>query len=97
MRCCLRAQVRLSLRGGLGKCEIGVSRSGNFLKKLDAEKSGGGAYLRLGWAYLNKAVRKPQRRGVNFDPPMIFVLVLCKILQVLPKYSRTAFAENKKF
>ena len=22
----------------------------------------------LGWAYLTKAVHKPQRRGVNFDP-----------------------------
>ena len=26
----------------------------------------------LGWAYLTKTVRKPQRGGVNFDPPMIF-------------------------
>ena len=28
-------------------------------------------YLWLGWAYLTKTVRKPQRGGVNFDPPMI--------------------------
>ena len=28
--------------------------------------------LWLGWAYLTKTVRKPQRGGVNFDPPMIF-------------------------
>jgi hypothetical protein len=26
----------------------------------------------LGWAYMAKTVRKPQRGGVNFDPPMIF-------------------------
>jgi hypothetical protein len=26
----------------------------------------------LGWAYLTKTVRKPQRGGVNFDAPMIF-------------------------
>jgi hypothetical protein len=26
----------------------------------------------LGWAYLAKIVRKQQRGGVNFDPPMIF-------------------------
>jgi hypothetical protein len=26
----------------------------------------------LGWAYLAKTVRKPQRGGVNFDLPMIF-------------------------
>ena len=50
----------------------------------------------LGWAYLAKTVRKPQRGGVNFDP-MIFVLVLCKMLQLLPKCSRTNFAQNKKF
>jgi hypothetical protein len=28
--------------------------------------------LWLGWAYLAKTVRKPQRGGINFDPPMIF-------------------------
>jgi hypothetical protein len=28
--------------------------------------------LWLGWAYMTKTVRKPQRGGVNFDPPMIF-------------------------
>ena len=26
----------------------------------------------LGWAYMAKTVRKPQRGGVNFDTPMIF-------------------------
>jgi hypothetical protein len=26
----------------------------------------------LGWAYLTKTVHKPQRGGVNLDPPMIF-------------------------
>jgi hypothetical protein len=30
------------------------------------------AYAWLGWAYLAKTVRKPQRGGVNFYPPMIF-------------------------
>ena len=25
----------------------------------------------LGWAYLTKTMRKPQRGGVNFDPPII--------------------------
>jgi hypothetical protein len=30
------------------------------------------AGLWLGWAYLTKTVRKPQRGGVNFDPPMVF-------------------------
>jgi hypothetical protein len=41
--------------------------------------------LWLGWAYLAKTVRKPQRGGVNFnfDPPMVFVLVLCKMFQLL--------------
>jgi hypothetical protein len=28
--------------------------------------------LWLGWTYLSKTVRKPQRGGVNFDPPMVF-------------------------
>jgi hypothetical protein len=28
--------------------------------------------LWLGWAYLTKTVRKPQRGEANFDPPMIF-------------------------
>jgi hypothetical protein len=28
--------------------------------------------LWLGWAYLTKTVRKPQRGLVNSDPPMIF-------------------------
>jgi hypothetical protein len=28
--------------------------------------------LWLGWAYLAKTVRKPQYRGADFDPPMIF-------------------------
>ena len=27
--------------------------------------------LWLGWAYLTKTMRKPQRGGVNFDPPII--------------------------
>jgi hypothetical protein len=53
--------------------------------------------LWLGWAYLTKTVRKPQRGGVNFDPPMVFVLILCKMLQLLPKCSRATFAQNKKF
>ena len=26
----------------------------------------------LGWAYLTQTVRKPQYRGLDFDPPMIF-------------------------
>jgi hypothetical protein len=26
----------------------------------------------LDWAYLAKTVRKPQRGGVKFDPPMVF-------------------------
>jgi hypothetical protein len=26
----------------------------------------------LGWAYLAKTVRKSQRGGVNFDPPVFF-------------------------
>jgi hypothetical protein len=26
----------------------------------------------LGWANQTKTVRKPQRGGVNFDPPMVF-------------------------
>jgi hypothetical protein len=26
----------------------------------------------LGWAYLTKTMRKPQCRGVGFDPPMVF-------------------------
>jgi hypothetical protein len=26
----------------------------------------------LGWACLAKTVRKPQRGGVNFDPPVVF-------------------------
>jgi hypothetical protein len=25
----------------------------------------------LGWAYLTKTMRKPQRGGVNFDPPIV--------------------------
>jgi hypothetical protein len=33
---------------------------------------GRGGGLWLGWAYLAKTVRKPQRGGVNFDPPMVF-------------------------
>jgi hypothetical protein len=28
---------------------------------------------------------------------MVFVLVLCKILHVVPKYSRATFTPNKKF
>jgi hypothetical protein len=32
----------------------------------------GPALLWLGWAYLTKTVRKPQCRGADFDPPMIF-------------------------
>jgi hypothetical protein len=42
----------------------------------------GALELWLGWAYLTKAVREPQRRGINFDPPMVFCAcsIICKIL-----------------
>jgi hypothetical protein len=38
-----------------------------------------------GWAYLTKTVRKrkPQRGGVNFDPPMIF----CALCLFYAKYT----------
>jgi hypothetical protein len=51
---------------------------------------------------LAKTVRKPQRGGVNFDPPMVF----CACSMHYAKYSscfrntpdsRAAFTENKKF
>jgi hypothetical protein len=36
----------------------------------------------LGWAYLAKTARKPQRGGVNFDPPMLFCA--CSMQNVPP-------------
>jgi hypothetical protein len=41
-------------------------------------------WLWLGWAYLAKTVRKPQRGGVNFDSLWFFVLFLYKMLPLLP-------------
>ena len=43
-------------------------------RKEQSNKWGDKAHLGiwLGWAYLTKTVRKAQRGGVNFDPPMIF-------------------------
>jgi hypothetical protein len=34
---------------------------------------------------------------VNVDPPITFVLFLCKILKVVPKYTRATVAQNKLF
>jgi hypothetical protein len=79
--------TRMKRRGG-----VGMPKNGNLIP-FDAARR---THMWLGWAYLAKTARKPQRGGVNFDP-MIFVLVLCKMLQLLPKCSRTNFAQNKKF
>jgi hypothetical protein len=71
------------------------------LQNHDLENFGGfpdlAGVVWLGWACLAKTVRKPQHVGVNFDPPMFFLLVLCKILPLLPECSRATFAQNKKF
>ena len=41
-------------------------------------------------------MKSPQRHGAGFDPPIIFVLVLCQMPQVVPKCPSTTFAQNKK-
>jgi hypothetical protein len=54
-------------------------------------------YLWLGWPCITKKMKGPQRHGADFDPPIFFVFVLCKMLQVVPKCPRTIFTQNKKF
>ena len=38
----------------------------------------------LGWQSMSGLVESPKREGAAFDPPKAFVLVLCKMLQVIP-------------
>jgi hypothetical protein len=35
--------------------------------------------------------------GLTLIPPWLFVLVLCQMPQLLPKFPRVTFAQNKKF
>jgi hypothetical protein len=43
-----------------------LNNTGRLLARAAAQM-----LLWLGWAYLTKTMRKPQRGGVNFDPPII--------------------------
>jgi hypothetical protein len=52
-----------------------------------------GCTLRLGWVYLPKTVRKPQKRGgVNFDPPMVFCSCSMQNAPAASGMLRTTFA-----
>jgi hypothetical protein len=44
----------------------------------------------LGLQYLTKTVRKPQRRGVNFDPPIIWFFVLVLLYEKCSRCFRNA-------
>jgi hypothetical protein len=54
----------------------------------------------LGGPCITKRMKSPQRHGAGFNPPIIFCAcsrALWKMLQMVPKCSRTTFAQNKKF
>jgi hypothetical protein len=51
----------------------------------------------IGPIHLTKTVRKPERRGVNFDPPMIFCACSMPNAPAASEMPQDDFVQNQKF